>query len=660
MSTIPANLFVDVQPGVIGAGGDQLDLICLVLTTGNRVPIGTVQAFPPPAAVADFFGPASVEARVAGGGAGYGSGYFGGFTNADATPGSILFAQYNENAVAAYLWGGDVSAVALATLQALTGSLTVVMDGYSHVISSISLASYSSYSAIAAGIQAAFTDPTEASFTASLGASFTASAGSPTTELVVTAVTGLLSVGDTVIGTGIPAATTILSQISGTPGGAGTYGLSAANTASSASCTSTSNVLDATVIASGTIAVGQTLAGSGVTGTPLITAQIGGTPGGVGTYSISGAQQNVASEAMTGKATAPTVAYDSTSGAFVVTSGITGVASLAAFATGTLATPLLLTSATGAYLSQGAAPATPSTFMAAIVAVTQNWASFMTAFDPDGGSGNTIKMEFAAWVNGTNNRYVYVCWDPDVTPSTQLPATGSMGYLLAQAGYSGTCLIWEPTDYNYAAFVCGSIAAIDFEETNGRITFAFKSQSGLIANVTNETVATNLGGNPLVSGSFGNGYNYYGAVATANQGFVFFQRGVVSGEFEWLDSYVNQIWLNNAFQLALMELLTNAKSIPYNTAGSAMIEAALADPITAGLNFGAFVAGVPLSSEQASEVNAAAGINIAPVLSSRGWYLQIQPASPTTRGSRGSPPMTFWYMDGESVQALQLASILVQ
>ncbi len=70
-------------------------------------------------------------------------------------------------------------------------------------------------------------------------ASFTASAGSSSNLLVVTSVTGVILPGDTLLtGTGITAGTTVLNQVSGTPGGAGTYTISAANTASSASSTS--------------------------------------------------------------------------------------------------------------------------------------------------------------------------------------------------------------------------------------------------------------------------------------------------------------------------------------------------------------------------------------------------------------------------------------
>lgn len=72
-----------------------------------------------------------------------------------------------------------------------------------------------------------------------VSASFTASADTNATRLVVTSVTGYILPGQAIITcTGVPASTTIMGQVSGTTGGAGTYQLSASNTASSASCTS--------------------------------------------------------------------------------------------------------------------------------------------------------------------------------------------------------------------------------------------------------------------------------------------------------------------------------------------------------------------------------------------------------------------------------------
>lgn len=69
-----------------------------------------------------------------------------------------------------------------------------------------------------------------------VGAQFTASGSG--TNLTTTAVTGVIAAGDVVVGSGVPGGTTILSQTSGTPGGAGVYVTSGATTASAAACTS--------------------------------------------------------------------------------------------------------------------------------------------------------------------------------------------------------------------------------------------------------------------------------------------------------------------------------------------------------------------------------------------------------------------------------------
>lgn len=58
------------------------------------------------------------------------------------------------------------------------------------------------------------------------------------TNLTTSSVTGVIKVGDRVTGTGVTAGTTIVSQTSGTAGGAGVYVTSAATTSSSASLTS--------------------------------------------------------------------------------------------------------------------------------------------------------------------------------------------------------------------------------------------------------------------------------------------------------------------------------------------------------------------------------------------------------------------------------------
>lgn len=382
-----------------------------------------------------------------------------------------------------------------------------------------------------------------------------------------------------------------------------------------------------------------------------LTISVDGSPKTSSSISLAGATSfsNAAALIQAGFTGGPNVTYDSQSAAFVFTSTTTGASSSVGFATGTLAAGIKATQATGAVTSAGAIAATPAGAMTAITKVTTNWASFMTAFDPDNGVGNTQKLAFSQWTVQQGNRYLYAAWDTDASPTAAAPATSSFGYLVQQGEMSGVAPVWGPA--NKAAFLMGYVASLDFGATNGRATAAFRSQDGLTADVTDGTIYANL---------IANGYSCYGDFSTANDDFLFLSNGQIAGQYEWIDSYVNQIWLNNQFQLAMMSGLTQVNSIPYNVEGRTLIESFLLDPITKFQNFGGQRAGVTLSNAQAAEVNAAAGVAIDSVLSSRGWYLQVLDATPQVRQARGTPPINYWYMDGQSVQVLQMASILVQ
>lgn len=126
--------------------------------------------------------------------------------------------------------------------------------------------------------------PTGASATGAMGATFTASGSG--TNLTVSAVTGVLTVGETLSGTGIPAGTTIVSQTSGTTGGAGVYVTSAATTISAATATSFGNTLVVSAVASGSLKVGDPVSGTGIPSGAVIASQVSGTAGGVGTYTL--------------------------------------------------------------------------------------------------------------------------------------------------------------------------------------------------------------------------------------------------------------------------------------------------------------------------------------------------------------------------------------
>lgn len=429
----------------------------------------------------------------------------------------------------------------------------------------------------------------------------------------------------------------------------------AATTASSTAGTISGTTLTIGGTITGVFGPGMTIAGTGISGAPYIVAQLTGDEGGAGTYQISSAQTVGSPVTITG-GMFPTVTYDSVSGGFKFATKVAGDGQTVSVAgTSALATSLKLTTATGAVASPGADAATPEAFMDMIVAVTQDWATFMTTFDPDSTGVNDNKLAFAKWTNDTGNQYAYACWDTDDSAAASVPAASSLGYLVDQLDYSGTIIIGSDgtneVTPSHAAWFCGAAASIDFTQLNGRITFAFKNQTGMADTCTNATAANNL---------IANGYNFFGAYATRNDQFKWFYPGSVSGPFKWADSYINQIWLNNQLQLALAVLLDQTKSIPYNQAGYALIAAAALDPINQAVDNGVIRTGVTLSEQQKSLVNSAAGVKISDVLQDRGWYFQVRDALPQVRAERGSPPCTLWYMDGGSVQKINLFSELVQ
>lgn len=114
--------------------------------------------------------------------------------------------------------------------------------------------------------------------------------------LTVSAVTsGTLALGQTLTGTNFPAGTTITGKGTGN-GGVGTYAISQSFTQASEAVSASGGTLSVTAVASGALALGDVITGAGVTAGTTITGFLTGL-GGIGTYLVS-VGQTVASEAL--------------------------------------------------------------------------------------------------------------------------------------------------------------------------------------------------------------------------------------------------------------------------------------------------------------------------------------------------------------------------
>ena len=352
---------------------------------------------------------------------------------------------------------------------------------------------------------------------------------------------------------------------------------------------------------------------------------------------------NAASLLQTAAASSCVVVYDALNNVFVIQAETDAAAGTITYATGTLASGLALTQGTGAVVVPGLDPASDVSETLSYLQSASHFDAFSHAYAPPAADLTTM----AIWNASQANKCMAVLWDNSTAGLTPSNAASFGAEVMAQA-YSGVVPVYY--DALAAALVLGVMSSLQFTATNGRQTFAFRSNSLVSPTVTSASTATAL---------LGNGYNYYGAFAGAQQSFQFFYDGHIGGTFDWIDSYVCQMWLNQSLTSDLMALLTAIGEIPFNSQGDALIAASLQSTITQAITFGAIRQNVTLSTSEVQAVNNAAGASIASTLQTQGYYLipgaSTAPAS--VRVARGPVTPQLWYVDGESVQTINLSSV---
>lgn len=281
--------------------------------------------------------------------------------------------------------------------------------------------------------------------------------------------------------------------------------------------------------------------------------------------------------------------------------------------------------------------------MEAILDLTENFVCFTTVAQPT----REDALALAQWASGKGVAYLYIYWDDD--PKLLQPNnTATIAAALRAADVGATCGVWDNLDY--AAMIMGTAASIDWDRRNGTITFAFKSQDGLAANVISGADATNLRAQNM---------NFMGDYATRNDQFVFLYPGQMFGSWTWIDAYLNAVWLNNALQASCMAGLEQTPRVPYTDAGYALVRAWIQDPVDRALYSGIIDPGVTLSQSQKAELTREAGRDISGELATDGYVVQINDPAPAVRQKRESPEISLWYTYGGSVHRLDIASTAV-
>lgn len=353
-------------------------------------------------------------------------------------------------------------------------------------------------------------------------------------------------------------------------------------------------------------------------------------------FSSATSYTDVATVISTGLSTAGTCTWDVLTQAFVITSSSTGAESTIEYATapasGTdISATLGLTAGT---LSQGSDAKSLTQCMEDCVNSNANFWSFMPLWDET----RNEALELAEWCNNQGVRFLYAMVDKS-EDGTIANSNTCLAYQLAD--YIGICPLYNTKELGAMAMGIG--AALDPTRLNGRKTWAYKAQTGLAFTVDDKTKAPNL---------LGNGYNFYGSYATASEEFKLFQNGQCTGTARWLDTYYGQIYIKDGLQNAWLNILMMNNTIPYNEAGYGLLRAASMDVINSAINAGFIRQGVKLSEAQKATVESEAGLDISGSLETNGWYLQILDPTTQVRQERGTPVISFWYMDGGSIQRI--------
>lgn len=143
--TISASQIVKVTPRVISAGGTDLEITGLLLTTNPLTVFPGVTSYTSAAAVGAYYGTESAEYNAA-------VKYFLGYNNSFRKPRRINFARMATSAVAGMLIGGTAGSI--SEMQAITaGGLTISIDGAETTVTSLDLSEATTQSDVAVALQ---------------------------------------------------------------------------------------------------------------------------------------------------------------------------------------------------------------------------------------------------------------------------------------------------------------------------------------------------------------------------------------------------------------------------------------------------------------------------------------------------------------------------
>lgn len=342
------------------------------------------------------------------------------------------------------------------------------------------------------------------------------------------------------------------------------------------------------------------------------------------------------------------VTYSSLNGGFQITSGTVGADSAISYATagaeGTdLSSLLCLSSETGALISVGMDALSADENMNNIVGQDSNFVTITTLYNAE----HEEAVNLGKWSNSQGVNYCYIVWSNEASAlmpdnNNDVVSVMTAAGITNFAGAYNTALV--------AAGIMGTFASVDWNRLNGAIDLAFKKVDGLIPSVMTESDASVLDKKT---------YTYMGKFATKNTQFNFLYKGMITGDYINISTYINAVWLNETIKNALLTGLSGVTRTTYNENGYSFIRAWMSDPVNQAVNNGVIQTGVTLSEAQKAQIISEVGEDITPELFANGYYLLIQDPGALARSTGESPVIMLYYTDGGVVKKLQISSSVI-
>ena len=321
-----------------------------------------------------------------------------------------------------------------------------------------------------------------------------------------------------------------------------------------------------------------------------------------------------------------TVAYNSTTGGYIITSATTGSTSatggVKAAASGTDVSAML--GLASAELSQGVDAETYAQFCDRIYQANTAGYSITTL----NALTNDEITAAVQWLQTAMNGQTYNTAVRLVFDLSDLATAKTLSASLDSAGYTGYVLCYDPNGEYINVLDCAIAATIDYDVANGAINFNFQPATGYTAITTLGSVVDYQSGKTNVALMEDLNDNYLSTVYSVGFGSqeeTYYGFGLMAGDFGSEDIQINESALEQAIQVSILNGMTSLNKVPLRgTDASLLVGSLLTAPLEQFKVNGSIATNGTLTTlERASIAQATGNANAADAVEQTGYFYKV-------------------------------------